>query len=289
MIRFANEHTAPIVRQMWKTCFEDTEEFLDIFFTYKYKDENTLIYFEGDTAVASLQMLPYTITFYGQEIPFAYLAGLCTLPEHRQKGYMAQLIHEAHRIIAERNITLAILIPAEDWLYGFYEKYGYEQVFEKDNDFIPLKEIMDTYADPQEGYRVLDSMFRPLDFCVQKSEKDFEAIRKEYRLDGYPPKTNLSAMARIIDVWSVLSMYAKANLAQKFKIKISDHCSQEASVYLIDRGNVELILSPDSSYDIEVDIRLLCKLLFGFKLEEADKIYHPFFEPHHPIINLMLE
>ncbi|MDH6309901.1 putative acetyltransferase [Dysgonomonas sp. PFB1-18] len=289
MIRFANEHTAPIVRQMWKTCFEDTEEFLDIFFTYKYKDENTLIYFEGDIAVASLQMLPYTITFYGQEIPFAYLAGLCTLPEHRQRGYMAKLIYEAHRIIAERSIVLAILIPAEDWLYGFYEKFGYEQVFEKGDDFIPLKEIMDTYADPQEGYRVLDSMFRPLDFCVQKSEEDFEAIRKEYRLDGYPPKTNLSAMARIIDVWSALSMYAKANLSQKFRIKVNDSFLQKASVYVIDKGSVELVLSPDGDYDIEVDIRLLCKLLFGFRPEETGEIYHPFFESHHPIINLMLE
>lgn len=99
MIQFANEHTMPLVRLMWKTCFGDADDFLDILFKYKYRNENTLIYFDGDKAVASLQMLPYTMTFYGEEIPFAYLAGLCTLPEYRRRGYMDQLIHRAHYVI----------------------------------------------------------------------------------------------------------------------------------------------------------------------------------------------
>ena len=107
MIQFANEHTMPLVRQMWKTCFGDADDFLDILFKYKYRNENTLIYFDGDKAVASLQMLPYTMTFYGEEIPFAYLAGLCTLPEYRRRGYMDQLIHRAHYVIGERGIPLS--------------------------------------------------------------------------------------------------------------------------------------------------------------------------------------
>lgn len=289
MIQFANEYTSPIVRQMWKTCFGDTEEFLDIYFKYKYKPENTLIYFEDGKAVASLQMLPYTITFYEREIPFAYLAGLCTLPEYRKKGFMAQLIREAHKIIIQRNIPIAILIPAEDWLYPFYEKYGYEKVFEGDNIPIPIKDIIDTYPDEKEAYREFDSLFRHLDFCVQKNETDFKAIKEEYISDRCPVKTNLSGMARITDVWTLLSLYAKNNLLQKFRIKISNSFSNKTFLYYVNKGNVELILGTNIDFDIEVDIRLLCKLLFGFKLEEADKIYQPFFRSHHPIMNLMLE
>lgn len=290
MIQLANDQTTPLVRQMWKTCFEDTDEFLDIIFTYKYKNENTLIYFENGKAVASLQMFPQTINFYRQQIPFSYLAGLCTLPEYREKGYMTQLIHKAHEIIAERNIPLAILIPAEEWLYGFYEKYDYEQVFEKDEDLIPLKEILDTNTDFNEAYQIFDKLFRFRDFCVQKNKNDFKAIAEEYKLDGYPPKTNLSGMARVIDTWTLLDLYAKDNLSKKFRIKILNGTANKGSiVYSIDKGSVELILGPTPRFDIEVDCRLLCRLLFGYKTKELETKYQSFFDEHQPAMNLMLE
>lgn len=289
MIRFANEHTAPLVRQMWKICFEDTEEFMDIYFHYKYRNENTLIYFEGDKAVASLQMLPYTISFYREIIPFAYLAGLCTLPEYRERGYMSKLIKEAHRVIAERNVPLAILIPAEDWLYGFYERYGYQQVFECDDDRIPLQQIIEEYSDKKEAYRRFDSLFRYRDFCVQKTGADFDVIVEEYKSDGFPPKTNLSGMARIINIWALLNLYAKDNLSKQFRLKINDTINDSASIYYINNGRVELVLNSDEGFDIETDVRLLCRLLFGYRMQELSNSYRQFFDEHHPVMNLMLE
>lgn len=290
MIEFANDQTALLVRQMWKTCFNDTDEFLDIIFTYKYKNENTLIYFEDGKAVASLQMFPQTINFYRQEIPFSYLAGLCTLPEYRKRGYMSQLIHRAHEVLRNRNIPLAILIPAEEWLYTFYNAYGYEQVFEKDNSLIPLKEILDTSVNIDKAYETFDQLFRFRDFCTQKSRDDFKAIAEEYKLDGYPQKTNLSGMARIIDTWTLLDLYAKDSLSKEFKIKVlSDGVNEPTTVYSINKGVVELILEPTSQFDIEVDMRLLCRLLFGYKTKELGKRYQSLFDEHQPAMNLMLE
>lgn len=290
MIRFANNQTTSLVRQMWKTCFNDTDEFLDIIFTYKYKNENTLIYFEGEKAVASLQMFPHTINFYKQQIPFSYLAGLCTLPEYRKRGYMSQLIYKAHQTMRERNIPLAILIPAEAWLYKFYEAYEYEQVFEKDNNLIPLKEILDTNINIDSAYLEFDKLFRFRDFCIQKNKNDFKAISEEYKLDGYPEKTNLAGMARIIDTWTLLDLYAKDNLSRKFRIKILNEAPLKPSiVYSIDKGSVELILGPTPRFDIEVDIRLLCRLLFGYKTKKLGTKYQTLFDEHQPMMNLMLE
>lgn len=282
MIEFANKETTPLVRRMWKICFDDTDEYIDLYFSKKYREENTLIFFENGEAVASLQMLPYTITFYGERIPFAYLAGLCTLPQHRQKGYMAQLIYKAHSIIEERNIPLAILIPAEDWLYGFYEKYGYTQVFDHDETPIPLKDIINI-ADLEEAYNKFNSLFQDKDFCVQKSLRDFEAIRKDYILDSCPIKTNLSAMARVIQPDILLNLYAKANPALNFKIKLRD----QDIVYHICKGRV--VSENENSYDIEADIPLLTRLLFGYRIKSIGEPYARYFEEHSPIINLMLE
>lgn len=282
MIKFADAHTAPLVRQMWKICFGDSEKFMDIYFSRKYRNENTLVYFEEGIPVASLQMLPYTITFYGETIPFAYLAGLCTLPEHRKKGYMAQLIHQAHTIIMDRQIPLSILIPAEEWLYGFYEKYGYQQVFTKDDKLIPLKQILDRHPDMDKAYYAFDSLFRGCDFCVQKNRDDFEAIAEEYKIDNYPPKTNLSGMARIIDAWSLLKPYAAKNPKVKIRLGVKDD-----TTYLIKNGWVEAVDGLDA--DLEVDERMLCRLLFGYKTDELGEEYLSLFPVRHPVLNLMLE
>ena len=125
MIEFGTNKTKPVVRQMWQTVFDDSDEYLDIYFTQKYKNENTLIYFEEGEAVASLQMWEYKFSFYDKIIPVYYLAGLATYEQHRRKGYMAALIEKAHEVMRERNIALSFLVPALEWLFTFYEKYGY--------------------------------------------------------------------------------------------------------------------------------------------------------------------
>lgn len=281
MIRFSNEHTEPLVRQMWKVCFEDTDAFIDLIFTQKYKPENTLVYFENDIAVASLQMHPYTISFYGEEIPFAYLAGLCTLPEYRNKGYMAQLINKAHEILKEREIPLSILIPAENSLFRFYERFDYEQVFDRSEEPIyPLDKILEENSDIEYAYSFFDSMYRHKDLCVQKSFRDFKTIVEEYRNDGSPEKYNLAGMARTINEEHLLKLYANRNPALIIRLKT------EEQTYLLKNGIVE---KTQEVPDLEIDRRLLCRLLFGYKTSGLNEPLRTLFPERHSVMNLMLE
>ncbi len=287
MIKFADEHTKPLVRQMWKICFGDSDEFLDIHFTYKYKNENTLIYFEGDIAVASLQMLPYTITFYQEKVPFAYLAGLCTLPEYRKRGYMDKLIRKAHRILVDRNIPLSILIPAEDWLFHFYEKYGYEQVFEQGKvPIYPLKKILDTHPTLKDAYTAFNVLSKDRDFCVQKDFMDFEAIIKEQAIDGFPDKYNLEGMACIIDEPYLLSLYAKSDPSLEMYIKVINK-DGSGIIYKVSHRLIEV--SHQKYFDVQMDTLLLCRLLFGYKVDEMGEPYKSLFSSHDPVMNLMME
>lgn len=285
MIQFASEHTEPLVRRMWKICFGDTDEFIDLFFSRQYKHGNTLIYFEGDEAVASLQMIPYTITFYGAEIPFVYLAGLCTLPEHRNKGYMGMLIKESHKILKERGVSLAILVPAEDWLFGFYEKYGYEKVFDRSEEPIcSLSKLLQESPDLETAYAKFDNMFRNKDFCVQKSFQDFETIVEEYINDGSPEKHDLAGMACIIDEEALLKLYALKNEHVRVCMRVIK--GDEDMIYTVDSG----IVKRGSDYvDLELDIRTLCKLLFGYRTDLLEEPLKSLFPLHHPVMNLMLE
>ena len=45
--------------ELWRRCFEDTDEFIRFYFERKYSDANSLIYEENGKALSALQMLPY--------------------------------------------------------------------------------------------------------------------------------------------------------------------------------------------------------------------------------------
>jgi len=276
---------------MWKECFGDSDEFIDLYFSEKYIHKNTLVYFHRGTAVASLQMLPYTITFYGQPVPFYYLSGLCTLPQYRRMGFMARLIDRSHEVMKERGIPLSVLIPAGDGLYRFYEKFGYEQVFEGDDHPLYMKGLLNSFPNLEDAYGVFDEKYNKRDFCVQKSFDDFKTIVKEYYLDGCPVKHNLSGMARIIDSHTLLGSYAADRQKEStlpdttYIIEVTN--GDNSVCYRIQRGSAEIIRN--GSPDYKADIRLLCRLLFGFKVNELPATFHKDFKQHHPIMNLMLE
>ncbi|NDW08091.1 GNAT family N-acetyltransferase [Dysgonomonas sp. 520] len=266
MIQFSNNRIEPMLRDMWKTCFEDTDEYTELIFTKKYKHENTLVYMENAVAVAVLHMYPYVFSYYDRQVPVYYFAGLSTLPEYRKRGYMELLIAESFKVMQDRKIPLSILIPAEDWLYGFYAKYGYEKIFDKGTTVLPFRDILNKYpTDLEYAYKEFDATFNRKDFTIRKSFDDFTTMAEEYRNDGYPPKYDLSGMARIVDAGYFLKIFEEENPRKSLDVKVSDPIiSENNKTFSINGGEDK----------IEVDIKSLTRLLF---------------DHHAPTMNLMLE
>lgn len=288
MIRFADENTKPLVKSMWKTVFDDKDEYIDLIFSRKYRHENTLVYFDGDIAAASLQMFPYIIRFYGEDIPFYYLAGLCTLPRYRKRGYMGKLILESFAVMRQRGIALSILVPAEEGLFGYYEKYGYTQTFDKGTEPIDMKSICEDYhTDPGLAFAKFDSRYQQHDFRVLKTADDLKTIIDDYLLDGCRHKYNLAAMSRVIDPTFLLEKYAGKNTCANFSLAFADSLIPHDIIYKIGAGKVSVAY--DGNSDFEADEKLLTQLLFGYKTEGISPDLRAFFPPHSPTINLMLE
>lgn len=277
MIQFANTETTPLVRSMWKTCFGDTEEYLDLHFTHKYRPENTLLYFVDNKAVASLQMLPYTFRIYGEIVPFYYLAGLCTLEQFRNKGYMGQLMKKSYKVMLDRQIPICGLVPAEEWLFDYYTKYGFAEVFDESKDSIDLKSILNM----PNIFETFDKQYQQSDFLVLKNKDDFEAIIADYKAEDYPPKHNLRGMARAISPEKLLVLYASKNIDQSFSIKVEDESFE------IKNGKVSIIDSPIC--DFTVNISLFTRLILGYNTQQLPPEYSFRFKEHSPILNLMLE
>lgn len=116
----ANETKAQ-TRRLWATCFGDSEDFMDIYFSEKYTDDVNVACEADGKIVAAAQLLPYRMKLFGQTARVGYLSGLATLPEARGKGHAAKVLRKAHRRLYKEGAVLSYLIPGNNGLRRFYE------------------------------------------------------------------------------------------------------------------------------------------------------------------------
>ncbi len=181
-------------RQLWETCFNDSDGFLDIYFREKYTDGHNITLRDGDTIKAAMQLLPYRFTCHETVLHAGYISGLCVHPEQRRKGLAAQLLQEAHCRLYAQGGTISFLIPGHDGLRHFYEKpeHGayWTTTFRTE---VELTETEDTEIEPvkislhkewQHELYTFFSTHSQRDFMLHPSEKDFFAALAAIDLEG---------------------------------------------------------------------------------------------------------
>ena len=191
MVMGAMDRMKQKIKNLWKLCFNDSEEFVEMYFRLRYHNDINIAIESGEKVIASLQMLPYPMTFGGEEINTAYISGACTHPGHRNRGVMRELLSRAFMRMLDDGIALSALIPAEPWLFGYYARYGYAPVFSyKTSTFV----VADTPAsnhkyvlqmeDRCKGkeYEYLNRKLRERAYCIQHTEDDFRVILADLQL-----------------------------------------------------------------------------------------------------------
>ena len=289
MIHYADNTTRQQVYDMWKTVFGDSDEYMEIYFREKYRNENTLIYFESGKAVSSLQMLPFDFSFHGSEIPVAYFSGLCTLPEARKKGFMGALIKKSFGEMDEKGIPLAILVPQDKTVMKFYRQFGFTQTFDAGAPLPDLQKIMVESENLHNAYEIFDSFFRQRDMTVQKTPDDFRAIVEEAALFDFPVKKGLMGMSRITDVEKLLIIFAKKYPQIKVSVKVSDPIIRKNNaVFVIKNGSVSKSSKKETTH-FYVEIDALTQLLLGYRTSEFSNDYRLVFPEKQPLIGFMME
>ena len=290
MIEYITPQTRPQILEMWRVCFGDSQPYFDIYFREKYSDENTLAYFEGDKVVASLQLLYYNFTFCGVEIPIAYISGACTLPQARKKGYMEALLKRTFHELAKKNIPLSLLVPEENWLLAFYDKYGYAQTFDAGIDLPSLEELMKRHSDNlYAAYKEFDSWFRNQEMTVQKTFDDFRIVVEEAAGYDYQAKKSLDGMARVINARLLLDLFAKKNPEKSFSVEITDAILTQNNLFLAARNGI--VLDTDAKLPIHLSLTIydLAQALLGYQTSKKQTLFKNIFPEHHPQMHFMME
>ena len=153
------ESTKAAVRRLWEQCFNDTPEFIDLYFRTRYRDELNETIVCNDRAVSALQIIPYEMT-------------------------SCRLYADGYRV--------STLIPAEPWLFGCYATSGYAPVFTyawSQHAITPVESRLSVneYRENHQGvyaYFCRKTAERPCG--VLHSEADFRIVTEDlYLSEGY--------------------------------------------------------------------------------------------------------
>lgn len=126
-----DEKYIPSLVSLWHKVFGDDEEYINLFFKNAYFHSDTFAEIIGGEVVSALYLLNADIKSGGKAYKGRYLYAAATLPEYRGKGYMAKLINEALSYAEEENLDFIALVPADDGLYGYYERFGFKEAMYK--------------------------------------------------------------------------------------------------------------------------------------------------------------
>lgn len=203
------------VKALWKLCFEDSEEFVEMYFKLRYKNEVNVAIQSGDEVISALQMLPYPMTFCGEMVQTSYISGACTHPDFRSKGVMRELLSQSFARMLRNGIQFSTLIPAEPWLFDYYKCMGYATVFQYSvkemtlPEFIPSKEIaVNVVSKPQdEVYSYLNKKLSERPCCIQHSAEDFQVIMADLPISG----GNLFVAKQANEIWGIAIIYKGEN------------------------------------------------------------------------------
>ena len=180
------------VKELWKLCFNDSEEFTEMYFQLRYNNDTNIAIQSGEEVIAALQMLPYPMTFEGKDIHTSYISGACTHPDYRNRGVMHELLAQAFARMLHHNVALSTLIPAEPWLFGYYARSGYAPVFRYAEETFIASGVPAANTDltlemsaeyTEKKYEYLDRKLRERPFCIQHTKEDFQVVIADLQLE----------------------------------------------------------------------------------------------------------
>ncbi len=127
--RTARASDVPALKQIWRECFGDSDEYIDCFFDDLFRDEDMAVGDDGSGPVCMAALLPCTLVLGDRSMPISYLYAMSTLPAVQGRGYASELLAFAARHCRDRGDAGIALMPADKGLLEFYKRFGYKPAF----------------------------------------------------------------------------------------------------------------------------------------------------------------
>lgn len=169
MVDFATQKDYEDIAKVWRISFSDTDSYIKQFWDTMFRPENTLVYRIEGVAVAMYFFIEAQTVIKGRCYSTYYLYAAATLPKYRGRGYMAQMIEKGFEVASQRKIDFIVLVPAEDYLFDYYAKFGFITKFKKKSLTLSHKQVFSLIKKCEEIedtdlFRIRQIALAPYDF-----------------------------------------------------------------------------------------------------------------------------
>ena len=237
------------IKKLWTEVFHDSKEYVDMYFDRVYRDTDALTVVSDGKLESSMLLQSYRFLFQQTDVGMGYIAGAMTRRSSRGKGLMAGLIKESFAKAYERGDMLVSLIPSHDWLYFYYDRFGFSTVFYVDTQrFTSLHQfptegsytpVEDIYSD--KVYEAFERMERERHCTVLHSHRDFLNIMDDNRADGGRFVAMADADGKIVSMaWAIVNQ----NMVTVTELLGTDHDAREAACHQLRK------LLPDKAFKV---------------------------------------
>ncbi len=148
MIRYLTQEEKGKTKAMYQENFpEDSQAFVDYYYTYKTRDNQILVMEEAGIQVM-IHLNPYEFQVCGEPVMVNYVVAVATAASVRRQGKMARVLKRALLDMAKERRPFTFLIPANPRVYqsaGFVF-VSTEQYPEYEGQWIPARQRQDLQA-----------------------------------------------------------------------------------------------------------------------------------------------
>lgn len=142
MFSLAKDGMRPALESIWKESFDDSDEFIRLFFEKRYNPNHCAVYTDNQGAAAAmLHMLPAYITQDSEIRPVQYIYAAATAEKYRGKGVMTALLTYAEKLTNSKGQRYCALVPGSKELFKYYERRGYQNCFGTRHVYMNRKEL----------------------------------------------------------------------------------------------------------------------------------------------------
>ncbi|MBR5542660.1 MAG: GNAT family N-acetyltransferase [Oscillospiraceae bacterium] len=125
IIRRALSSDIERLRTLWDECFPDDTAYADFFFENIFKLNSAVVFEKNGEVCGMIHVFPRIIATPQGEMSAKYIYGVGTDKKYRGLGIAGKLLESE-----AKDCDMLVLIPANEGLFEFYKKYGFEEICE---------------------------------------------------------------------------------------------------------------------------------------------------------------
>jgi len=129
-IRRAKNSDIGTLKEIWKLCFGDSDAYIDLYYSHRYKEEETVVLEYKGKVVAMVTMIPVkTVATDNHSFDSVMFYAFATHPQYQHRGFATHIMDFCNQYLQDNHIAFSVLVPEGEGLFDFYRQQGYQDSF----------------------------------------------------------------------------------------------------------------------------------------------------------------